>query len=77
MRFGAIVENVKYHTKEGEERTIDYDNVSITENTRICYPLEHIPNVKIPSIGKHPKNIIFLTCDANGVLPPVSKLTSE
>lgn len=49
----------------------------MTENTRCCYPLEHIDNVKIPAVGGHPKNIIFLTCDANGVLPPVSKLTFD
>lgn len=56
---------------------VDYKNVDITENTRVAYPLEHIPNVKIPAIGGHPKNIIFLTCDASAVLPPVSKLTTE
>lgn len=75
VKFGAIVENVKY--LPNEPRTINYDDISITENTRVCYPLEHIPGAKIPAIGGHPKNIIFLTCDANGVLPPVSKLTKE
>ena len=75
IKFGAIVENIKY--KKDEPRSIDYDDVSITENTRACYPLEHIPGVKIPAIGGHPKNIIFLTCDANGVLPPVAKLNKE
>jgi len=75
VKFGAIVENVKY--LPNEPRTINYDDVSITENTRVCYPLESIPGSKIPAIGGHPKNIIFLTCDANGVLPPVSKLTKE
>lgn len=73
IKFGAVVENIQYDKKN--LRTIDYHNTSITENTRTCYPLEHIPNAKIPAIGGHPKNIIFLTCDANGVLPPVSKLT--
>lgn len=72
IRFGSIVENIKYY--EDRPRTINYDDVSITENTRCCYPLEHIEGVKIPAVGSHPKNIIFLTCDANGVLPPVSKL---
>lgn len=75
IRFGAIVENVKY--LKDKPRSIDYDDISITENTRTCYPLEHIPGAKIPALGGHPKNIIFLTCDANGVLPPVSKLTKE
>lgn len=75
VRFGAVVENIMY--KKDEPRTIDYHDVSLTENTRVCYPLEHIPNTKIPAIGGHPKNIIFLTCDANGVLPPVAKLTPE
>ena len=74
IKFGAVVENIKF--KQGT-RTIDFDDVSITENTRTCYPLEHIPGAKVPAIGGHPKNIIFLTCDANGVLPPVAKLTKE
>jgi len=75
IKFGAILENVRYNPDE--PRTANYDDVSITENTRVCYPLEHIPGAKIPALGGHPKNIIFLTCDANGVLPPVAKLTSE
>ena len=75
IRFGSILENVKY--TDDETRTIDYGNTELTENTRTCYPLEHMPGVKIPAIGGHPKNIIFLTCDANGVLPPVSRLTPE
>ncbi len=75
VRFGAIVENIKYFPDQ--PRQINYDDVSITENTRVCYPLESIPGAKIPAVGGHPKNIIFLTCDANGVLPPVSKLTKE
>lgn len=75
IRFGALVENIKYLPEAGSARDIDYDNTELTENTRCCYPLEHINNAKIPAIGGHPKNIIFLTCDANGVLPPVSKLS--
>lgn len=74
-KFGAVVENIRY--LPDQPRTINYDDISLTENTRVCYPLESIPGAKIPAIGGHPKNIIFLTCDANGVLPPVSKLTSE
>jgi len=75
IRFGALVENVRYFDEN--PRTIDYDDTSLTDNTRCCYPLEHIDGVKIPAIGGHPKNIIFLTCDANGVLPPVSRLTYD
>ena len=63
--------------KNGEHGNVDFHNTELTENTRVCYPLEHMPNVKIPAIGGHPKNIIYLTCDAYGVLPPVSKLTRE
>ena len=75
IKFGAILENVGF--VPGKPSVVDFDNTSITENTRVAYPLEHIPNVKIPAIGGHPKNIIFLTCDASGVIPPVSKLTTE
>ena len=77
VRFGAVVENICYLDDEDKPRTINYDDVSLTENTRVCYPLEHIKHVKIPAIGGHPKNVIFLTCDAEGVLPPVSRLTPE
>jgi len=56
---------------------VDFHDISITENTRLCYPIDYMPNVKMPCVGGHPKNIIFLTCDAFGVLPPVSKLTPE
>ena len=75
VKFGAVVENIRF--KSDEPRDIDYDDTSITENTRVCYPLEHIENSKVPAIGGHPKNMIFLTCDANGVLPPVARLTKE
>lgn len=71
------MENVRYYGDKDRPRTINYDDVSLTENTRVCYPLEHIDNAKIPAISGHPKNIIFLTCDAYGVMPPVSKLTPE
>lgn len=56
---------------------MNYDDISITQNTRVCYPLEHIKGAKIPAVAGHPKHIIFLTCDAYGVMPPVSKLTPE
>ena len=58
-------------------RVVNYHDVSLTENTRATYPLEYIPGAKLPAVGGHPKNIIFLTCDAFGVLPPVAKLTPE
>lgn len=72
IRFGAVLENVVFDKRT---REVNYDDSSITENTRCSYPIEHIPNAKVPCIGGHPKNIILLTCDAFGVLPPVSKLT--
>ena len=59
----------------GKTRDVNYFDTELTENTRACYPLEYIQNAKIPAVGGHPKNIIFLTCDAYGILPPVSKLT--
>ena len=71
------MENTRYYEEEGKERIINYDDISLTPNTRVCYPLEHIRNVQLPAIGGHPKNIIFLTCDAFGVMPPVSKLDPE
>ena len=74
IRFGSVLENVIY---DKQSRVVDYTSQAITENTRCSYPVEYIPNAKIPCVGKHPKNVIFLTCDAFGVLPPVSKLTPE
>ncbi len=58
-----------------DTRIPDYDDSSLTENTRVAYPIEYIPNAVIPGIGRHPKTIIFLTADAFGVLPPIAKLT--
>ncbi|MDL2317472.1 phosphoenolpyruvate carboxykinase (ATP) [Eubacteriales bacterium OttesenSCG-928-A19] len=74
IRFGALVENVVI---DENDRTLDYDDGSITENTRVGYPVEYIPNAQIPGVAGHPKTVIFLTADAFGVLPPVSKLTRE
>jgi phosphoenolpyruvate carboxykinase (ATP) len=74
QRFGTVQENLIF---DETTRIVDYDNMELTENTRSSYPLEFISNAKIPAKGSHPKNIIFLTCDAFGVLPPVSKLTPE
>ncbi len=73
IRRGAVLENVILDAS----KTPDYDDISITENTRAAYPLEHIAQVVLPSVGGHPKNIVFLTCDALGVLPPVSKLARD
>lgn len=74
IRFGALVENVVINKTT---RQLDYDDGSITENTRVGYPVEYIPNAQIPGVAGHPKTVIFLTADAFGVLPPVSKLTRE
>ena len=73
IRRGAILENVVLD----DQGRPDYCDASLTENTRAAYPLEHIANAVIPSIGGHPKNIVFLTADAMGVLPPISRLTPE
>ncbi|CAH8364055.1 unnamed protein product [Eruca vesicaria subsp. sativa] len=71
IKFGTVLENVVFdeHTRE-----VDYNDKSVTENTRAAYPIEYIPNSKIPCVGPHPKNVILLACDAFGVLPPISKL---
>ncbi|KAI3941164.1 hypothetical protein MKW92_022382 [Papaver armeniacum] len=70
IKFGTVLENVVFdeHTRE-----VDYTDKSV-QNTRAAYPIEYIPNAKIPCVGPHPKNVILLSCDAFGVLPPVSKL---
>lgn len=73
VKSGAILENIVF--KEGT-KTVDFTDVSKTENTRVSYPLDHIRNAVEPSVGGLPKNIFFLTCDAYGVLPPISKLTT-
>lgn len=74
IKFGTVLENVIY---DEQTHHVDYDSTAITENTRAAYPIEFIPNAKIPCVSGHPKNIIFLTCDAFGVLPPVAKLSSS
>jgi phosphoenolpyruvate carboxykinase (ATP) len=71
IKFGALLENTRFFPAT---RKVNYADCSVTENTRVSYPLEHIPGAKIPSVGAAPKHIFFLTCDANGVLPPVSRL---
>ena len=72
IRRGALVENVTFFPGTNK---INFDDASITENTRVSYPLNFISNAQEPSIGSLPKNIFFLTCDAFGILPPISKLT--
>ncbi|TPX25898.1 Protein kinase C-like 1 [Coccidioides immitis] len=75
IKFGSVLENVVFNP---ETRIVDYDDATLTENTRCAYPIEYIENAKIPCLAEqHPSNIILLTCDARGVLPPISKLTSE
>ncbi|MEE2802053.1 MAG: phosphoenolpyruvate carboxykinase (ATP) [Bacteroidota bacterium] len=71
IKPGAILENVIFN----EDGTVNFADTSITQNTRVSYPIYHIENIKQPSKGKNPKNIFFLTADAFGVLPPISKLT--
>ncbi|MEY3867243.1 MAG: hypothetical protein RLZZ338_1134 [Cyanobacteriota bacterium] len=74
LRFGSLIENVICDQKT---RVPDYDDISLTENTRAAYPVDYIPNCVIPGYGGHPKAVIFLTADAFGVLPPISKLTNR
>ncbi|MFT6148152.1 MAG: phosphoenolpyruvate carboxykinase (ATP) [Saprospiraceae bacterium] len=74
IRYGTVLENVVY---EKGTRIVDYTDTSITQNTRASYPINFIDNVQIPCVAGEPNNVIFLTCDAFGVLPPVSRLTPE
>ena len=73
IRFGSVLENVVMD----DRRVPDYFDASITENTRVTYPVDFIPGAALPSVGGHPNNVIFLTADAFGVLPPVACLTRE
>ena len=74
LRFGSLLENVVI---DPENRVPDYNDESLTENTRACYPVEYIPNASRLGLGGTPRTIVFLTADAFGVLPPVAKLTKE
>jgi phosphoenolpyruvate carboxykinase (ATP) len=75
IRFGSVLENIVFNESTGH---VDFDDTSITENGRVAYPLQFIPNARIPAtVEHHPKQIILLTCDAFGVLPPISKLTKD
>ena len=73
IRFGSVLENT---VQDAESHEVDFTNCSLTQNTRCSYPIEYISNARIPCVGGHPRNVILLTCDAFGVLPPVSRLTS-
>ncbi|HMV14035.1 MAG TPA: phosphoenolpyruvate carboxykinase (ATP) [Chitinophagales bacterium] len=72
IKHGAILENIGFYEGTNE---VNFEDVKITENTRVSYPLFHINNIAVPSVGTTPKNIFFLSYDAFGVLPPISKLT--
>lgn len=74
IRFGSVLENTVI---DPASRIPDYDSAKITENTRVTYPVDFIDGAVIPSIAGHPRNVVFLTADAYGVIPPVSKLTRE
>jgi phosphoenolpyruvate carboxykinase (ATP) len=74
IRFGTVLENV---AMDSETRLLDLDSEEITENTRAAYPLNFIDNALIPSVGGHPRNVVLLTADAFGVLPPIARLTPE
>ena len=74
IRFGSVLENVSL---DPITREPDYDSAEKTENTRVTYPVNFIQNARIPSTAGHPSNVVFLTADAFGVLPPVSRLTRE
>lgn len=75
IRYGSVLENVIFNV---DTREVDYDDSTLTENTRCAYPIEYIPSAKIPCLSdNHPSNIILLTCDGRGVLPPISKLSRE
>lgn len=72
IRFGTVLENVIF---DPTTHTVDYSDTRLTQNTRACFPIEYMRNSQIPCSGKHPSNIIFLTFDAFGVLPPIARLT--
>lgn len=74
IRFDSVLENV---VTDPATREIDFDDASLTENTRAAYPVSHIDNAVIPGIGGHPKHVLFLTCDAFGVLPPIARLSRD
>ncbi len=74
IRFGTVLENVMM---DPDNRTLDFDSAELTENTRAAYQIDFIENAAIPGVGGHPSHVLFLTADAFGVLPPISRLTIE
>ncbi|MDR3698399.1 MAG: phosphoenolpyruvate carboxykinase (ATP) [Candidatus Sulfopaludibacter sp.] len=74
IRFGTVLENVDM---DAETRLLDFNSAELTENTRAAYPLRFIDGAVVPSVAGHPSNVVFLTADAFGVLPPISRLTPE
>ena len=74
IRYGTVLENLVYDEKT---RVVDYTDTSITQNTRASYPIHYIDNIQIPCVAGHANHVIFLTCDAFGVLPPISELSPE
>ena len=74
IKYGTVLENVVYNK---ETHIVDYDDASLTENTRASYPMSHVPIAELSGMGTTVKNIIMLTCDAYGVLPPIAKLTAD
>ncbi|MCO4291261.1 phosphoenolpyruvate carboxykinase (ATP) [Solitalea sp. MAHUQ-68] len=74
IKFGSLLENTRCYAGTS---TVDFSNIDVTENTRVSYPIDYIANAINPSIGGSPKNIFFLTADAFGVLPPISRLTKS
>ena len=74
LKFGTVLENVVY---DKSHHHVDFNDTSITQNTRGAYPIEFMRNAKIPCVASHPSDIIFLTCDAFGIFPPVARLTPE
>lgn len=74
IQFGALLENINFYENT---RNVDFTDIQKTENTRVAYPINYIRNAIVPSKAAIPKNIFFLTADAFGVLPPISKLTTE
>jgi phosphoenolpyruvate carboxykinase (ATP) len=74
LRFGAVLENVVY---DKAHRHVDFADTSITQNTRGAYPIEYMKNARVPCVAGHPTDVIFLTCDAFGILPPIARLTPQ
>ncbi len=74
IRYGTVLENVIY---DPMTREVDYSDTSITQNTRVSYPIHYIDNIQHPCLAGNAKNVIFLTCDAFGIIPPISRLSPE